>query len=62
MTRFVVELQKHWASPLISIGSDLPQATFGPLQIQPMCEESKICSVKQASAQLKNTTSERNRV
>jgi len=62
MTRFVVERRRHWASRLISIGSDLPRAIFGQLQIQLMCAESKICSVKQALAQLKNTTSERNRV
>ena len=47
---------------LISIGSDLPRVISGQLQIQPMCAESKICSVKQASPPLKNTTSERNRV
>ena len=39
MMRFVVEPRKHWASQLISIGSDLPRVISGQLQIQPMCAE-----------------------
>ena len=56
-TRSVVEPRMRSGFPSICTGFDLPPATSGRLQIQPMCEESKISSAKQALVQPRNTIS-----